>query len=73
MSASSYRKAPRSTNALCTLHLFHLIPKPPVPIIFVFNTFEHNKTIKRDINQQDLKIVDLHIAKSKYIFTHLKL
>ena len=29
--------------------------------------------IKRDITQQDLKIVYLHIDKYEYIFTHLKL
>ena len=47
--------------------------KPPVPIIFVFNIFYKNIAypllnmvkIKRDTNQQDLKIVDLHFVKSE--------
>ena len=29
--------------------------------------------VKRDINQQNLKIVDLHVCQMRIIFTHLKL
>ena len=52
----------------------NLTPKPPVPIIFVFVFFftQHTKyhlwnmlMINRDINQQDMKIVDLHFVKSE--------
>ena len=52
---------------------FVLTIYPPVPSIFVFYIFYHHITyqflnllkIKSDINQQDLKCVDLYFVKSE--------